>query len=64
MESVDFIHQPVLGIIVPESASSDVREVFTSVDVQKHALFEEGKVSSLIAQRSILHFGQSVSCGM
>lgn len=61
MENVDLIHQPVLGIIVPESASGDVRELFNSVNVQKHALFEEGKVSSLIAQRAILHFGQSVS---
>lgn len=61
MENVDF-YQPVLGIIIPETSSSDVTEVFTSVNSQMHALFEENKVSSLIAQRSILHFGQFLIC--
>ena len=61
MESVG-LHQPVLGIIVPETSSGDVTEVFTAVTSQSHALFEENKVSSIIPQRSILHFGQFPIC--
>lgn len=62
MENLD-PHQPVLGIIVPETSSGNVpEEIFTPVTSQGRALFEANRVSPPIPQRSILYFGQSIAC--
>jgi hypothetical protein len=64
MEKTDFIHQSVLGILIPETPYDVVSEVFASAHVQEHPLFEDSKVASYITQRRILHFGQFVTCKM
>lgn len=64
MEKLNSIHKAVLGIIVPEISCEEVEKVFTSADIQKNALFQEDKVSFLIPQRSVVHFGKSVIHGI
>lgn len=64
MEKTDFIHQFVLGILIPETPYDAVKEEFTSAHLRRHPLFEDSKVTSYIAQRRILHFGQFIVCKM